>query len=271
MTEIFKTFKPENQQIAEFVEYYYVDIKPDNSHIRLECFPHFNTTISLYSSHERSEKGEIIFNISAGIFQAFTPVHEDVLSVQQIGLVHRVVIVFKPLGVYHFFNNLQFTDYIYNFDFFTYEELQPVFRLYDDSSSLTDLLDNMLRKRLNGFRHEVLERTIDEIFVHNEEFSVEEFSSVLKVSRQHLNRLFRMYMGVTVKKFHEIVRFRKTIRQKLLTKPKGNFTELACAFNFNDQSHLIKTYKNFTENSPASFFKKGRLLGSEDTFWHIIR
>lgn len=271
MTEIFKTFKPKDQQVAKFVEYYYVDIKPGNSHVQLECFPHFNTAISLYCSHKRSEKGEMIFNSSAGIFQAFTPIHDDVLSVQQIGFVHRVVIVFKPLGVYHFFNDIRFTNYIYNFDFFTNEELQPVFNLYDDSSSLTDLLDNMLRKRLNDFRHEVLERAVNEIIAQNEEFSVEGFSSILKISRQYLNRLFRMYMGVTVKKFHEIVRFRKTVSQKLLTKSKGNFTELAYAFNFNDQSHLIKTYKNFTENSPASFFKKGELLGHEDTFWHIIR
>lgn len=271
MAEIFKTFKPLNQQVASYVEYYYVDIKPENKHIQIDCFPHFNTTISLYSSHRRSEKGEIIFNDAGGIFQAFTPIHDDVLSIQQIGFVHRVVIVFKPLGVYHFFSNLRFTDYLYDVEFFADHELAPVFSLYDDCSSLTTLLDTLLQSRLNDFKQEVLEKAIAEIFRRSEEFSVEELSAALKISRQHINRLFREYTGVSVKKFHEIVRFRKTVNQKLLTKTNENFTQLASAFNFNDQSHLIKTYKNLTENAPALFFKKGELLGSEDTFWHITR
>ncbi len=271
MTEIFKTFKPLNQLVAKYVEYYYVDIKPVNKHIQMECFPHFNTTISLYSSHRRSEKGEIIFNNPGDIFQVFTPIHDDVLTIQQIGFIHRVVIVFKPLGIYHFFSNLSFADYLYNIEFFTPHELNPVFKLYDDSTSLTTLLDTLLQNRVNDFKHEVLENAITEIFSRSEDFSVEELSSLLKMSRQHVNRLFRQYMGVSVKKFHEIVRFRKTVNEKLLLKNKENFTQLASAFNFNDQSHLIKTYKNFTENAPALFFKKGELLGSEDTFWHITR
>ena len=47
------------------------------------------------------------------------------------------------------------------------------------------------------------------------------------------------------------------------------FTELAYRFNFSDQPHFNKTYKNLTEHSPKKFFDKGTKLGKEDTFWHL--
>lgn len=39
--------------------------------------------------------------------------------------------------------------------------------------------------------------------------------------------------------------------------------------NFNDQSHLIETYKNLIEKFPKTFFDQGTILGEEDTFWHL--
>ena len=63
------------------------------------------------------------------------------------------------------------------------------------------------------------------------------------ISRQHLNRVFKSHLGVSVKKFNEIVLFRHTINKKLFENSDNNFTELAYEFNFNDQSHFNKMYK----------------------------
>jgi AraC-like DNA-binding protein len=91
----------------------------------------------------------------------------------------------------------------------------------------------------------------------------------LNVSRRHLNRIFKAHFGVSVKRFNEIVVFRKTLEQKLSEHPEDSFTTLAHTFNYYDQSHLNKVFKNFTSNSPKLFFKNGTLLGNEDTFWHL--
>ena len=105
MKETFDTFKPKNLTIKEYVDYYYLDIKPNNVINEFQCFPHFNNTISLYKSHIRLKNGKIKFKETAKPFQIFTPIREKVLNVKQSGKVYRIVIVFHPLGIQQFYEN----------------------------------------------------------------------------------------------------------------------------------------------------------------------
>jgi AraC-like DNA-binding protein len=268
MKEIFETFKPKNLSIKKYVDYYYLDIKPNNCINEFQCFPHFNNTISIYKSHIRLTEGEIVFDETAETLQIFTPVRQKVLSVKQLGEVYRIVIVFHPLGVQQFYKDLNFADYITNFEFFTQNELNAVFSA-TNPDILTGFLDIFLEKRFKIFENSILDKSIPYIFDNFEMFTVEELSRALGISRQHLNRNFQHHLGISVKKFHEIVLFRKTVNNKLFEDPNKNFTELAYEFHYNDQSHLNKTYKNLTENSPKSFFDKGTVLGTQDTFWRL--
>lgn len=268
MKKIFETFKPKNAIVGQYIDYYYLDIQPDNKIDEFECFPHFNNTLSLYKSHILLETGEMLFDKTAKPFQIFTPIREKILNVKRLNTIYRIVIVFHPLGIQQFFKELDFTDYITDFDFLSKEELSDLFNT-TDTNKLTDLLDHSLEKRLCKFENNNLEKAIAYIFEHYENFSVTEISDFLEMSRQHLNRLFQFHLGVSIKKFHEIVLFRQTINKKLFENPDQNFTELAHEFNFNDQSHFNKTYKKLTENSPKTFFEKGTVLGKEDIFWHL--
>ncbi|GAA5084539.1 hypothetical protein GCM10023210_04450 [Chryseobacterium ginsengisoli] len=268
MEEIFETFKPKNVLIKKYVDYYYLDIKPSNHINEFQCFPHFNNTISLYKSHLRSENGEIIFENNAKALQIFTPIRQKLLNVKQIGKVYRIVIVFHPLGIQQFFKDLNFTGYITTFNFFTQNELSQIFSTIN-SEILTDSLDRFLEKRFKHFENSILDRSIQYIFNNCENFSVADLSATIGISRQHLSRTFQSQLGISAKKFHEIVLFRRTVNNKLFEEPKRNFTELAHEFNYNDQSHLNKIYKNLTENSPKSFFDKGTVIGTQGTFWRL--
>ncbi|OPC37035.1 helix-turn-helix domain-containing protein [Elizabethkingia miricola] len=268
MKKIFETFKPENPIIKKYVNYYYLDIKPDNEINEFQCFPHLNNTISIYKSHTRLGGGEMVFEQTAPPFQIFTPIRTTVLNIKQLGKVERIVIIFHPLGIQQFYKNLDFSEYITDYEFFTQTELRKIFSLYA-TDLLTSLLDSFLEERFEKFENIILDKSIEYIFRYYEEFSVTELSNELQISRQHLNRLFQQHLGVSVKKLHEIVLFRQTINKKLFEKSNGSFTQLAYEFNFNDQSHFNKTYKNLTANSPKSFFARGTILGKEDTFWHL--
>lgn len=268
MEDIFETFTPNNALIKKYVDYYYLDIKPNNIINEFQCFPHFNNTISLYKSHVRVEEGEVIFSETVNPLQIFTPVRQKLLKVKQQGKLYRVVIVFHPLGVQQFYKDLNFADYITKFEFFTQDELHEIFST-TNPDSLADSLDLFLEKRFIHFDHSILNKSIQYIFDNFETFTVGDLSIALGISRQHLNRNFQYHLGISVKKFHEIVVFRKTVNNKLFENPTTSFTELAYEFNYNDQSHLNKTYKNLTENSPKSFFDKGTVLGDQDTFWRL--
>ena len=172
------------------------------------------------------------------------------------------------MGIQQFYTNLDFTKYITDFEFIDSELLQDIF-CTKQTDTLTDLLDCCFVEKLQPFNNQILEGAISYIFENYENFSVSKIADHMGVSRQHLNRLFTLHLGVSIKKFQNIVLFRKTIYKKLFENPQSSFTELAHEFNFNDQSHLIKTYKALTNKSPRSFFNQGSLLGQQDTFWHL--
>lgn len=268
MNEIFETFKPKNSTVKKFVDYYYLDIKPNNTTNEFRCFPHFNNTLSLYKSHIRLNSGEMVFKETANPFQIFTPIRQKVLTVKQSGYVYRIVIVFHTLGIQQFFKKLDFSDYIIDYGFFSQKELSDLFST-TDTEILLGLADSYLEKRFREFENRILQKTVQYIFSHYNDFLVTAVSKEIGVSRQHLNRVFQTHLGISVKKFREIVLFRQSINKKLFENPDRSFTELAYEFNFNDQSHFNKTYKSLTENTPKAFFTRGTVLGEEDTFWHL--
>lgn len=268
MNNIFKTFRPENPLIAKYIDYYYLDIKPENSFFEFDCYPHFNTTISLYQSHKKLDDSSVVFETNISPLQIFTPIRDKVLTVKQKGKVYRIVIVFQPLGIQQFFRNLDFSDYLTNFKFFNEQELSPLF-MTKNISILTKTLDCMLLERYKKYENVILEKSINYIFNNNEGLLIEDLALKLNVSRRHLNRIFNQHFGVSIKKFQNIVFFRKILNQKLFENPEKSFTALAHEFYYSDQSHLIKTFQNFTSKSPKKIVDGGTHLGNEDTFWKI--
>lgn len=267
--KIFNTFKPKNSLISKYVSYYYLDINTENQVLKFDCFPHFNHTISVYQSHHRSERGKMIYRKNGTPFQIFTPTRDEILTVEQIGKVHRIVIVFNPLGIQQFYRKLDFSDYIFNYPFFNEEELNAIFST-NNTSTLTDKLDHFLLKRYQYYTSTLIENSLSILFnIEEEPLLIKDLANHLQVTTRHLNRVFQQHFGVSVKKFQQIILFRKALNQKLFENPEQNFTEIAHDLCYNDQSHLIKTFQNFTSKSPKKFIREGTHLGNEDTFWNI--
>lgn len=268
MKERFETFNPQNAVVKQYVDYYYLDIKPHNEVRAYQCFPHFNNTLSLYASHYHSEEEAMVYQEEGEAYQIFTPIREEVLEVKQIGKVHRIVLVFHPFGIQQFYKQLDFAKYITDYAFLSQGELDQLFAT-TDIARLTALLDVYLMKRFEPFSNSLIEKSLTYIFDDSIHFSIQELADTVGCSRQHLNRVFKLHLGVSIKKFYAIYLFRKTVSQKLDTTSEENLTHIAHRFNFNDQSHLIKTYQAFTQHAPTRFFEKGTKLGDKDTFWHL--
>lgn len=97
----------------------------------------------------------------------------------------------------------------------------------------------------------LLLESIDLIRQSNGNITVSDLTKSLKVHPKKLERLFKMYIGVSTKKFSQIVRFHNTHRlfteegmENLLLKvlDKGYF----------DQAHFNRDFKKFTGVSPHS-------------------
>ena len=75
----------------------------------------------------------------------------------------------------------------------------------------------------------------------------------LHVSQSVLEKRFRQLVGASPKKFASIVRFKHAIQTYDRSK---SLTDLSYEAGFYDQAHFIKEIRNFTGESPESFFRK---------------
>ena len=102
-----QTIKPRHPVVVQYVSYYYRDVRPDNRECSFTCFPHLNTTISLYRSHRTETLSNLdsvtTHDADAPVLQIFTPVRSEPMRVRQVGPVERIVIVFDLLGIQQFF------------------------------------------------------------------------------------------------------------------------------------------------------------------------
>src|SRR5215510_16048378 len=81
---------------------------------------------------------------------------------------------------------------------------------------------------------------------------IEELARRVGLSQSALERRFRRVVGASPKKFASIVR----LRQVLHLRSKGaDFTSIAHAAGYYDQSHFIKDFKRFSGLAPESFFQ----------------
>ncbi len=73
----------------------------------------------------------------------------------------------------------------------------------------------------------------------------------LGYSRKHVIHLFREHVGVTPKLLARIIRFDR-LMQYLRSGRTGRWSELALAFGYYDQSHLVRDVQQFTGTTPTA-------------------
>ncbi|HEY1193276.1 AraC family transcriptional regulator [Flavobacterium sp.] len=99
----------------------------------------------------------------------------------------------------------------------------------------------------------VIER-ICEIIKNEEEISVSEISKTLKTSQRLLQIKFKAATGLTIKKYIQILKFRKSVDQMVHADlEKMSLTEVALYNKYFDQSHFIKKFKDVTKTTPKMF------------------
>jgi AraC-like DNA-binding protein len=78
-------------------------------------------------------------------------------------------------------------------------------------------------------------------------------ASLANMSMRNFQRRFTEQVGISPRLFCRLVRFNKAVRFKIAHSQK-NWTEIAYEFGYFDQMHLIKEFKEFTDQSPFTFF-----------------
>ena len=73
---------------------------------------------------------------------------------------------------------------------------------------------------------------------------------------KQLQRKFEHHVGLNAKLYARMVRF-EAMMEAIRQQPQVDWFDLIARFNFHDQSHLIKEFKQFAGETPTSFLESG--------------
>ncbi|MEO6175489.1 MAG: AraC family transcriptional regulator [Flavobacterium circumlabens] len=100
----------------------------------------------------------------------------------------------------------------------------------------------------------LVEKICEIIKLHDEEISVSEIGKILDLSQRLLQIKFKTATGLTIKKYIQILKFRKSVDQMLtMSQEKLSLTDVALYNKYFDQSHFIKKFKDVTKTTPKMF------------------
>lgn len=126
----------------------------------------------------------------------------------------------------------------------------------DDISAYTDLFSSVLIVQSTHaiFAPSYVSTAVTEIEQCNGIIQLTDLAEKLTVSSRQLNRKFTEVVGISPKHFAQIRQINRVVRA-MLENDTNYFTEIAHAYGFYDQSHLIKATQKFLGSTPLEFLQ----------------
>jgi len=123
--------------------------------------------------------------------------------------------------------------------------------------NVVKLFDEFLLEQLDVHykNDESLFHAVDQIYYHCDDMSIRSLSDGCEISNRHLRRKFIEIVGVSPKRFQKIARFQHLMRHSMLNGRSPNLDD-ALRMGYFDQSHFIKDFSHFTDQSPGLFFNE---------------
>ena len=101
----------------------------------------------------------------------------------------------------------------------------------------------------------LLEDAIDLIKKYKGEIKIKDVFETLGVSKSLLEQRFSLAIGLTAKEFAKIEKLNHFISNYYKYKDSLNLTQLTFKSGYYDQSHLIKDFRYYTDQSPGEFLR----------------
>jgi len=171
-----------------------------------------------------------------------------------------IILQFYPFVLKSFFNiePKSLNDSCYDFMQLADLSLTTLVQKLRAEQHLTDkvnLLSDFLyvrfqaKKQLIDFK---IRQSIQLILDNKGLMSISKVCEELKLNERTLERRFVSEVGISAKKFSQIIQFQHTLIQ-LTVKDYTKLTDIVYTNGFADQSHFIKVFKAFTGKTPKKF------------------
>jgi AraC-like DNA-binding protein len=138
--------------------------------------------------------------------------------------------------------------------FFLAEPLAQSIPVKDKIELLSQYLFFLIRKN-SSQDHYGMQYALQQIVALKGNITVKSLQDHLYLSERSIERKFQQYVGMSPRLFTRICRFQASLTQ---LRKKGYFrlSDIAYENEYSDQSHLIRSFKEFSEISPAEYHQQ---------------
>jgi len=121
-----------------------------------------------------------------------------------------------------------------------------------------EVLDNLLIQQLQQQHKEceVIKFATDEMMINTGKDILSELLKRSGINERTFQRMFKKYVGITASQYRRLCQFQVSFTQ-LREKNFDKLTDVAYDNGFADQSHFIRSFKEFTEITPNDYLKSG--------------
>jgi|WetSurMetagenome_2_1015567.scaffolds.fasta_scaffold75427_2 AraC-like DNA-binding protein len=178
-----------------------------------------------------------------------------------------IIIQLKPTSLYTYFNifppKFKASGHL---DLFSLHE-KGFLTLYEKLSASTDKLKRI--QDLNAYFLEKKQKciikessklvlmVIDKIVESKGCVPINELCSLFSINERTLRRNFNMQIGVSVKQFSRLLKFNNIVME-LIDSPSSDIMTLVERYNYCDQTHFIKDFKDIFGETPSFFSKRDK-------------
>ena len=183
------------------------------------------------------------------------------------GRINWIVVVLQPYGAYHLWGVPAIEWYN---GFFPASDVLSA-RINDIANALLKekqlherirLLDNFLLQQIDHSLSPdpMIIQAVQYIAMHEGMLTVESLLQTLSVTERTLERKFKLHIGITPKRFSDIVRLNISAKRMQRMKERHRLTGIAYESGYFDQAHFIKEFKKFTGITPQQYHLQARPL-----------
>lgn len=272
-----QTYKPKTKLLQKYIDFFYVFNSERPENVSYIAFPHVNTAISFFK-RVNIHRGNYTINITA-TNKSKTKCSIEILGkytqplfVNYAGNCEEIAVVFKPLGINHFFQN----DLI---------ELAPLFSqqlnnsiwtefslsLFNDNSMANkiEIMENFLVKNLKEKEYKRLYDALKYLEDFETDYSVDKIATLCGFTLKTFQRNFIKHLTCSPSEYKRIARFRHSLQIKLIAKELKTLTRVSYESNYYDQSYFIREFKKMTQLNPKLFFDGITALDGKNIIWRV--
>ncbi|WP_316803257.1 helix-turn-helix domain-containing protein [Pedobacter nototheniae] len=178
-----------------------------------------------------------------------------------------LIVVLQPAALFKLFataafevndKTIPFTEFSGNPGRILIEKVQE----QTDNIAAINLIEDFLLDRLaqNSHQDQLISISLQQIYNHNGMGSLAKMLKEIPATERQLERKFHEYIGLSPKKFADIVRFRYFLKCLKSLSSQTNISAISYSCGYYDQSHLNNIFKKYTGLTPLQYQSNNQLL-----------